>query len=591
MSVGGLRTAILSALDRAWRWTTKHWLTLLGAAAVLGVLLLAAAGEGVLAEQHGYPEKLWRLITAMWEQNETEQISTWREAVLNQHTLEWAAVRIGPPTRGGGIAEIDGNVVIATPQGHINYLNRNNQLAPLELQVPMNLDALRRAPLMDDPLFDMSEMRTHDLFVRPAAEPGRYELYATFSRYVSENCFNFVMARAVIAADGATLQPVSPDWEELFVARPGCIRYKDRSWRFVGDQAAGRMQMLNDRTMLISIGDHQFDGFNDSHNAPMDPAWDLGKIIAFDLNTHRSRIYASGLRNPQGLVVMRDGRVVETEHGPQGGDEINVIREGRNYGWPLVTYGMNYGFPRRRWLTDPAPGGHGGYVHPAIAFVPSIGIANLTQPSAHEFPLWADNDLILGSMRARTLYHVRIDGDRVGYAEPLPFEDYRLRDMITMNDGRIVILTDSGSLIFIRNADLHRNESREFEVTGLHSLHQDDPLPENATPQQRGRFIFGESCASCHSLDGEIGIGPPLNGVVGRRIGSVEGFGYSQALASQAGVWTNDGLASFATDPQAHFPGTTMPPTTMSWSAMPDVVAFLRTTQASETRHAAGAAQ
>jgi len=586
MSVGGLWTAILKALGGAWRWIARRSLTLFGAAAVLGVLLVAAVAAGVLAERRGYPDKAWRQITAMMEQHETEQTAEWHQAVLNQHTLEWAAVRIGPPSRGGGIAEIDGNVVFATPQGRINYLNRNNELGSLDLRTPMNLEVLRRAPVMEDPLFDISTVRTHDLFVRPAAEPGRYELYATFSRYVSDNCFNFVMARAQIAADGATLRPVSPDWEELFVARPGCIRYKDRSWRFVGDQAGGRMQMLNDHTMLISIGDHQFDGFNDSHNAPMDPAWDLGKIIAFDLNTRHSRIYARGLRNPQGLVVMRDGRIVETEHGPQGGDEINVIREGGNYGWPLVTYGMNYGFPRRTWLSDPTPGGHGGYDHPAIAFVPSVGIANLTQPSAHEFPLWADNDLILGSMRARTLFHVRIDGDRVGYTEPLPFGDYRLRDMITMNDGRIVILTDSGSLIFIRNADLHENEPREFNVTGLQSLPEDDALPADASPQERGRHFYGAACASCHSLDGEIGIGPPLNGVIGRRIGSVEGFGYSPALAGQDGVWTADALANFASDPQGRYPGTTMPPSTMSWTAMPDIAAFLRTTRASAPRRA-----
>ncbi len=586
MSVGGIWTVILNALGGVWRWVARRWLKLFAGAAILGVLLVATLAAGVLAERRGYPDKAWRRISAMLERRENEQTAEWREAVLNQHTLEWAIFRISAPGRGGGIVEVDGNIVIATPQGRINYLNRNNELAPLNLRVPMNLEEMRRSPLMEDPLFEAQGVRTHDLFARPAAEPGHYELYATFSRYVSDDCFNFVMARAILTVDGATVRPASPDWEELYVARPGCIRHKDRSWRFVGEQAGGRMQLLNDHTLLITVGDHQFDGFNDAHNAPMDPAWDLGKLIAFDLNTRRARVYAQGLRNPQGLVVMRDGRIVETEHGPQGGDEINVIREGGNYGWPIVTYGMNYGFPRRDWPTDPTPGGHGGYDHPATAFVPSIGIANLTQPSAQEFPLWGDNDLILGAMRARTLYHIRIDDDRVAYAEPLPFGDERLRDLITMSDGRIVILTDSGSLIFIRNADLHANEPREFNVTGLLSLPEDDLLPEDASPRQRGRYVYGQVCSSCHSLDGEIGIGPPLNGVVGRRIGSVEGFGYSEALAGQDGVWTEEALISFATDPRRRYPGTTMPPTTMSWTQMPYVVEFLRTTRASAPRRA-----
>ena len=59
----------------------------------------------------------------------------------------------------------------------------------------------------------------------------------------------------------------------------------------------------------------------------------LGKIIAISLSTGEGRVYASGLRNPQGLTVARDGRVWETEHGPRGGDEVNLIREGGNYGW------------------------------------------------------------------------------------------------------------------------------------------------------------------------------------------------------------------------------------------------------------------
>ncbi|MGE0045193.1 MAG: PQQ-dependent sugar dehydrogenase [Hyphomonadaceae bacterium] len=481
---------------------------------------------------------------------------------------------------------MNGNIVFASPLGRFGYLNDENVLAPLDLRVPMGLERLRESPLMEDPLFSIGEFRTHDLFARDAGN-GRWELYASFSRFQRENCFQFVVARTMLETTEHGVRPVDGEWEDVFVARPGCIRYKDHSWRFIGTQASGRMQMLNETTMLISVGDHQFDGFNDAWNAPMDPETDIGKIVALDLTTRQSRIYASGFRNPQGLVVRRDGTIWETEHGPQGGDEINNVREGANYGWPLVTYGMNYGYPRRNWPTDPRPGHHEGYERPAWAFTPSVGTSNLIEADPDEFPNWR-GDLLLTSLRASTLFHVRTYENRVIYIEPVHvFGRERLRDIISRRDGTIVIMTDLGSLIFVRNAERHADAPREFTVTGLSTL--SDPLPEEAPiddtgpPVPRGRQMYSIGCAQCHSLAGEIGIGPPLNGVVGRRVGAVEGYGYSPALANYDGVWTEELLRSFITEPERHFRGTTMPPASISWIEAPNIIAFLRTTQLGDT--------
>ena len=351
------------------------------------------------------------------------------------------------------------------------------------------------------------------------------------------------------------------------------------------------MVLTDENTMLVTVGDHQFDGYNSSQRAAMDPTWDLGKLIQIDLRSLRSHIYASGMRNPQGLVAMRDGRIFSTEHGPQGGDEINFVRQGANYGWPLVSYGVNYGFPRINWATDPHPGGHGGYTRPAFAFVPSIGINNLEQPSAHEFPNWRDNDLLLVSLRAGTLFHVATYQDRIAYVEPIELSRRilgreRLRDIVTLADGRNAILTDSGRIIFLRNADLHADAPRSFVVSGYNNLAS--PLPEEifesgASSVQRGQQYFQISCASCHSLNGETGIGPPLNGVYGRDIASIEGFSYSSALVQARGAWTQDALRSFMTSPNDHTPGTSMASPGISWAMAPAIADYLRTT-ASPTR-------
>jgi cytochrome c2 len=531
---------------------------------------------GVLAEHNGWRAALTDRVRGFFSTQQTDQALTWQEAPLNQHTLQWIKLRVGTERRGGAIAEIGDRILIASPQGHFAQLSANYELAPVDMRAPLNLDALFESPLMRDPLFEVHGVRVHDLIAREVGSV--WELYVTMSRYVNDDCFQFVLARIDLDASGQVLRPTS-EWEDLYIARPGCIRLKDRSWRFVGEQASGRMQFLSDRQLLISIGDHQFDGFNDSENAPMNPEWDLGKLIVFDLETRRARTYATGLRNPQGLAILRDGRIIETEHGPQGGDEINLIREGANYGWPLVTYGMNYGYPRRVWASDPTPGGHGGFTRPIYAFVPSVGINNVIQPNPTAFPLWGDNDLLIGSLRAQTLFHIRLDGDRVAYAEPLAFPGERLRDLINLSDGRIAILSDSGHLILVRNTEQSEAAPQPIAVRGYETLVQDRGFASDATPEERGRQIFQVACASCHSLNGDVGAGPPLNGVVGRRIGSVEGFAYSQALAGRDNVWTEQTMTQLMLDPQRHFPGTTMPQAAVSWTLAPDIIAFLRTTR------------
>lgn len=348
------------------------------------------------------------------------------------------------------------------------------------------------------------------------------------------------------------------------------------------------MVFTDEDTMLVSIGDHQFDGYNSSQRAAMNPDWDLGKVIQIDLRTFTSRIYASGMRNPQGLVVMRDGRIFSTEHGPQGGDEINFIREGANYGWPLVSYGVNYGFPRSVWPTDPNPGGHSGHTRPALAFVPSIGISNLVQPSATEFPNWSENDLLMLSLRAGTLFHVAVYQDEVAYVEPVDLGRRilgreRLRDIVTLSDGRNAILTDSGRIVFLRNADRRPEAPPTLVVHGYSRL--TSPLPEElfeagVSQVQLGRQYFQSYCASCHNMDGDIGIGPPLNGVFNREIAAVESFQYSTALSGNNSHWTENAMRGFITDPDGRIPGTSMPSPGISWAMAPAIVDYLRTTRA-----------
>ncbi|ANP45098.1 hypothetical protein ATE48_03770 [Candidatus Viadribacter manganicus] len=569
----------------------------------LGALLVAVGAvfafgvsAGVIAERDELPDRLARRFDveqrfaaashALGFRAPDVQEAVWRPVDLNQHTIEWASIRIhAPGARGGALAVLGDSLVFSSPLGRFGYLGADNVLRPLPLQAPTNVAAIRDTPLSDDPLFMATEFRVHDLLARQRGE-GSWELYVSLSRFEAVGCYQFKIVRTVLEQTGAELVVSQRGWEDVFVARPGCIPDKDHGWRFQGTEAGGRMILTDQNTLLVSVGDHQFDGFNSTQRAAMDPDWDLGKIIQVDLLSLQTRIYAMGMRNPQGLVAMRDGRIFSTEHGPQGGDEINFVREGANYGWPLVSYGVNYGFPRSVWPTDPHPGGHSGYTRPAFAFVPSIGISNLVQPDAREFPNWSENDLFLISLRAGTLFHVATNGDRIAYVEPVDLSRRllgreRLRDIVGLQDGRNAILTDSGRIIFVRNAERHADAPRSFVVRGYSNLAA--PLPEelfaaSGSRVERGRQYFQISCASCHSVTGEIGTGPPLNGVVGRDMGSAEGFHYSPALSHADRVWTEDALRSFMSDPNGNMPGTTMPSPGISWSMAPEIVDYLRTT-------------
>jgi aldose sugar dehydrogenase len=567
-------------------WVTRHrWLfiILVVLCATLYSVMLIAAGlvAGVVAEKQAYPAKLFALLKKYTVRMAGEQKVEWHEQFTNIHTLEIARIYIGNGLGyGGGLAEVAGNILFASAKGRFGYLDKDNRVRSLGIVVPMNLESLRKDPHYDDPLFAYTTVRVAGMLAVPS-DAKHFKLYVSHHSY-KPSCIQYKVSVLEIEADEQGIRVGTPSWQEVFVARPQCIPDKDKSWRFVGEHAGGRLVQLDTDHLLLTIGDHQFDGFNDHWAVSSDLGTDLGKIIEIDLRSRTSRIYAKGVRNPQGLTVARDGRIWETEHGPQGGDEINVIRKGADYGWPNVTYGMNYGYPRRNWPLAAEPGAHDGYTKPAFAFVPSIAISGVVEPDPVEFPGW-QRCLIAGSLRAHTLFLLRTEDDRIVYAEPIATERDRIRDIISLRNGQLAYLSDEGYLVFIRNAERHKDSRKPFSVAGLSSLSKPFPEelpPSGSSPVPRGRHMYVSVCAQCHSLDGSVGAGPPLNGVVGRRVGSVPGYGYSDALAHYDGVWTRDLLVSYLTDPNRKFHGTTMPIAGVSWVEVPNIVSFLETTRA-----------
>ena len=149
-------------------------------------------------------------------------------------------------------------------------------------------------------------------------------------------------------------------------------------------------------------------------------------------------IWSYGHRNPQGLAFdPQTGRLWSQEHGPRGGDEVNLVRRGRNYGWPTITYGRNYSGTK---ITDETA--RPGMEQPATYWTPSIAPSGLTVYRGDRFPRW-DGNLFVGALRAQLLVRLELDGDRVVHEERLltGFGN-RIRDVRTGPDGLIYLLLD-----------------------------------------------------------------------------------------------------------------------------------------------------
>lgn len=299
------------------------------------------------------------------------------------------------------------------------------------------------------------------------------------------------------------------------------------------------MVFMDDGKILLTVGDHEYDGIKRKPILAQDRSTPYGKTMTIDLHSGASELYSMGHRNPQGLYIDPQGVIWSTEHGPQGGDELNILLQDANYGWPLVTHGTQYGM--HIWPNSTNQGQHNGFQHPVFAWVPSIAVSNLVGVEGELFPLW-QHDLLIASFK-KALYRARIHDGRAIYLESIAIPG-RIRDLLEDDEGRIVLYLDLGTLMFLRPI------ADEYGIAYGKKV---------VTEDMRGQLLFA-NCSGCHKLaDGTShGIGPDLSGIVGRRIAKTTGYTYSNALAGVQGTWSESKLDEFLANPQLFAPGTSM---------------------------------
>ncbi|PPI83118.1 glucose sorbosone dehydrogenase [Marinobacter maroccanus] len=209
----------------------------------------------------------------------------------------------------------------------------------------------------------------------------------------------------------------------------------------------GRMAWLPDGTLIVTLGD----GF-DYREQAQDLSSHLGKIVR--LNPDGSapadnpfvrrddalpEIYSYGHRNVQGLVYDSvEGLLIAHEHGPRGGDEINIIEPGRNYGWPVITHGIDYTGAMITPFVE-----REGMEQPLLHWTPSIAPSGMTRYRGELFPGWQGN-LLVGALADESVHRVTLDGRQASDTETM-FEELgeRIRDVATGPDGGVYLLTDN----------------------------------------------------------------------------------------------------------------------------------------------------
>jgi glucose/arabinose dehydrogenase len=312
------------------------------------------------------------------------------------------------------------------------------------------LRVLRNGVLDPEPIANVPEVRITalggllDVLPHPNFAQNQI-LYLTYTKGGEGNLATTALTRARL--DGKVLKDV----KEIFVAD---------NWSNSPTNFGGRMVFGRDGKLYLTIGERQeperaqntmLHGgkvlrLNDDGTAPADNPF-AGKP------GYLPEIYSVGHRSPQGLAVNPStGELWENEHGPLGGDEINIVRAGKNYGWPTVTYGKDYdGTVISEYSTRE------GYESPFLFWVPSIAISGLSFYTGDRLTAWKGNAFV-GSMmqgRTRATGHVqRItfsdDGQPIQREPILGQLRQRIRDVRPGPDGLLYVLTDQNPGVLLR---------------------------------------------------------------------------------------------------------------------------------------------
>lgn len=412
------------------------------------------------------------------------------------------------------------------------------------------------------------------------SDKNRINLLVLYNYYNKANrCFTSRLA----VSPGIEINTLSKtalsgsDWKVVYETQP-CIPIlesnKEQKYPYIGHQSGGRMAKFVDRqdveSVYLTIGDYHFDGYFGMF--PIYPQLEhtsYGKIYALNTRTGKAEMLSMGHRNPQGIAVDEQGNIWSVEHGPKGGDELNLIEPGENYGWPYETYGLGYG-SQTNWVYNKNTGRHLDYKQPVFAWLPSIGVSNVKVINGIH-PRW-NNDLLVSALHDRALYRIRLSPEKnsVIYAERIGLNDERIR-YVEVGGGRIFLMMHEMLMILTPKPVKERYIKLIPEMTPQSALADMQIATTDSQLPMR--------CLDCHSHADT----PDLSQVFQNKIASQPRVKYSDALKKHSGHWDRKNLTAYLSNPDKFAPGGFMANQSLSPVEIKDIINKLA--QARQQKH------
>lgn len=534
--------------------------------AVLALMLVAALLAGAwawgwstrsfaLEPLHGLASRIEaRVLRLMGAPTQTEA----KTAVLETTFLRLRGTTWPEPGRdfvpGGAMTVWGADLVVIDRLGRFHVYEEGKGLFPLSITPPENgladYIAISKTEKYRDYVHKPDRHRFND--VTHVAVPGGLHglalSYTYFDR--ARECYVSRVSWRPLAADETDPRRVTvtaDQWQTLFDTYP-CQPLNRSITAIEGHFAGGRMAFQPPSTLYFGSGFYGLDSIHAPDGGLQDDASAYGKVIAIDLAAGTSRIVSKGHRNLQGLALDPQGRLWVTEHGERGGDELNLIVEGGDYGFPSESLSTLYS-----GLPQPIPGEmgrHDRFRQPVFAWLPSAAVSSLTTIRGID-PSW-DGDLLAGSLSSedfgQSLWHIRITGERVVFVERIRL-GRRIRHVQQWGE-RIAVWLDSNELVLF---SAERRQDPLAETLAWVEASHDAAMAAQVTQALK-------ACNECHSFEEEVqAAAPSLNGVVGRKVAATTFQGYSDAMRARDGRWDRAALTAFLSDPEGTLPGTAMP--------------------------------
>ncbi len=322
----------------------------------------------------------------------------------------------------------DGKLFLASGNGIFAYTNLDGEIKDLKI-IQSNIKDIVKY----DKFYETSQYGIKDILIY------KNELYVSLINEKFSDCYNLSILKSKLSTESLDFS--------LFYEPKKCIRKNNVYGEFWAHQGAGgRMVAFKENQILFTTGDFRYRTLAQMKDN------DYAKIIKINLTNGKSSFVSIGHRNPQGIYYnSKEDYIISTEHGPKGGDEINLNKNPdqkiKNYGWPISSYGKHYAkhYSKERLAKAPLYKSHKkyGFEEPLKYFVPSIGISEIIMISDDN----AEHEFLVGSMGSEikegdlSIHYIKLNKNKSKIVKhKIITIGERIRDMIYLKEKKVALL-------------------------------------------------------------------------------------------------------------------------------------------------------